>query len=130
MKSQDQDYHLEYLPNSLRDILSVIGPESLRDLVDSFGGRAIYVPKKMSEGHCLARKLGIASALRLSKEFGGLQISIPLAKNAIRKLRNQEIIQARAEKWSVAEIAGYYQMTERQVWNILAKAKARSEDTW
>lgn len=118
--------HLDDLPASARDLAGLIGlPATLR-LVEGWGGvMRLYVPKDLAADHELARALGLEAARALVGVYGGDYLpSVPRCADALRQARNRALLRRRAEGASPAVLALEFGLTERQVWNIFASARA------
>lgn len=59
------------------DICGAIGYTATALLCAWFGGRNLYVPLSMHEGHFIARLIGVSAAMRLSSAFPGDHLPIP-----------------------------------------------------
>lgn len=87
----------DLLPANLGPFAVILGPAALLALVEAFGGRRIYVPKRARYGQVLSASLGIEAARALSDAFGGGQIKVPMCKAwrarvyAARALSTREI---------------------------------------
>lgn len=118
--------HLDDLPASARDLAGLIGlPATLR-LVEKWGGvMRLYVPRDIAADHELARVLGLDAARALSARYDGDYLpSVPRCADALRQARNRALLRRRAEGASPAILALEFGITERQIWNILASARA------
>ncbi len=115
---------LDDLPESLRDVVELIGlPATLR-LVESYGGIiALYVPRDIDPDHPIAVAIGIAAARKLAARYGADTLrNIPRCVDGLRRIRNAEI-RARHPHESAARLALDYSLTERQIWSILAEVR-------
>lgn len=113
------------LPQSLTEVLEVIGLPSTIKLVKEYGGTRIFVPSRLKAQHKLANLLGFEHAQRLSQYFAGESLSIARAANAIRAKRNKDIARRYDEGETTPSLAREYQLTERQVYTILSRATAQ-----
>ncbi len=121
---------LDDLPESLRDVVELIGLPATLKLVEHFGGLiALYVPREIEAEHPIAVAIGITAARKLASRYGGDCVrSIPLCTRGLRRIRDAEI-RARVEAGeSPAALAPVYGMTERHLWRILAQS-ADADDT-
>ena len=121
---------LEDLPESLRDIVDLVGVQAAVRLVENFGGLTkLYVPKRVDEDHVLAKKLGLKTARALAEEYGGDEIrNIPRCLASIRAVRNARIRGAFDAGASAASLALRFGLTERQIWNILSAGASASAE--
>lgn len=127
----------ELLPESVRDIINIIGVNATLELVKEFGGRTW----RFSRGYRgpgairaarMAEVVGQVESDRLIETLGKIAapVYIPACSAALRALRNTEIIQrfdtmtgAHDPPYSaneaVFELAGQYKMCDRQIWRVL-----------
>lgn len=101
----------------LDDIASVIGFSATLKLVAWFGdGIAnLYVPAVAEEGQLLPRIIGLPAARQLSKEWPKKHLNVPRLHNYEVELRKRHIARMVDRGYSVREIAGQLQMSERRV---------------
>lgn len=112
---------LSDLPAKLREINSIVGLEATLTIVKHYGGVRLYVPMSMTPDHILARLIGFEAAVKLAKEFGGMDhFDIPRAAEAVRSVRNREISEKYMKGKSLRLLAIEYQMTERSILKILS----------
>ena len=113
------------LPGVLREIEALIGLAGTLRLAETYGGVRLYVPMQMHDGHALAQLLGLDAAQRLAEVFGGIEhFDIPKAAAVTRAVRNRQMAAERAQAGlSIRQLALKYQLTERQVRNILGEAE-------
>lgn len=119
--SKDQENEDLDLPASLVEVKEVIGMDGAMNLVRGFGGIRIFVPKRLRADHRLVVSLGLEAAQRLSHYFGGEILAVPRAVKALQQRRNREIISQYGRSVSVRLLAQEHQLTERQIYSILAK---------
>jgi hypothetical protein len=118
------------LPESLRDVVELIGLPATLNLVEHFGGLiALYVPREIEPEHPIAVAIGITAARKLSAHYGGDCVrNIPRCASWIRRVRDTEIHARRTAGESPARLALEYGITERAVWMILAEIRDSSDD--
>lgn len=112
---------LSDLPESLREVVEILGLSATLQLVNSHGGTRLFVPKQVKAQHHLANLLGIEQARRLSDHFGGESLTIPRMANAMRGQRNREIVRRYDRGESVRILAHAYHLTDRQIYTILSR---------
>lgn len=111
------------LPGILRDIARLIGLPGTLQLVKHYGGVRLYVPKRFDPDHVLVKVLGQPAVIKLIEHFGGeAHFDIPKALVAANAVRNAGIRGEYAEL-SQSQLARKYNLTERQVRNILSGAE-------
>ena len=59
------------------ELADLLGRETTRVLTRILGGQRVYVPARASEGHRIARAVGMAGMRALCAAYGGLLISLP-----------------------------------------------------
>jgi Mor family transcriptional regulator len=69
----------------------------------------------------IAEVIGVEAALALAKYFGGLNISVPRLPWIERRERDKAIKEAYDHGVSVKALARSYQLTSRQIRNILKR---------
>ncbi len=120
---------LDDLPESLRDVVELIGLAATLNLVEHFGGLiALYVPREIEPDHPIAAAIGITAARKLAVHYGTDCLrNIPLCVAGLRRIRDAEI-RRRSPGESAASLAREFAITERHVWRILAEAIDSTED--
>ncbi|MDO8704006.1 MAG: Mor transcription activator family protein [Sulfuricaulis sp.] len=120
---------LDDLPESLREVVDLIGlPATLR-LVENFGGVIqVYVPRQIEPDHPLATVLGLSTARKLVPRYGADYLrNIPRCALGLRRIRNTEI-RRRHRAESAAKLALVFALTERQIWTILSDGDDGQQD--
>ncbi|OOF00976.1 hypothetical protein BZG78_03490 [Salinivibrio sp. MA351] len=112
-----KDIDVNRLPLQLQEFIHLIGIEEAYRLVQSYGGRAKYIPKH-PERSSLSLLLNVQSLKSLSQEMGGLTIDIPVVDHIERQIRNQQIARYVKKGESRSEIAKRFNIGIRQVTNI------------
>lgn len=107
---------------TLTAIREAAGEAAVLALVAARGGRAVYLPARVTP-HCeLARIVGVEAARAIVAALdGGRQIDIPTGRGLAhgRRIDHGEVRRLRAEGLAVGEIAARMGCTRRQVWHIL-----------
>lgn len=85
------------------------------------------MPKRIGPDHPLVALAGWHDANLLVREFGGMILEPANCRHLHREFRAREVRRMRAEGWSVAAIADAVEISQRQVFNILATEKAPEE---
>ncbi len=128
MTDQVLDYPSSPTLTTLRDLIGE--PATLR-LVAERGGTWIHVPMAAEPGTELVRLVGAEAAEKVIKRYGGrTQLRIPTGKGHGhgRRLDHAAIVRLAGEGWSVQRLARAFACTDRQIFNVLAKAGGRGED--
>lgn len=113
---------LDDLPESLHEVVDLIGLPATLKLVEHFGGfTQLYVPRDIEPDHPIAQALGVTAARKLSSVYGADTLrNIPRCAEGLRRIRNDEV-RARRPAESAATLALAFGLTERQIWTILAE---------
>jgi hypothetical protein len=124
--TRDDDH---VMPDLLRRIERVAGAAAMLRVAHQFGGRDLYIPKRLEAGHKLVRAVGRTAADRIAAELGKGRHLIPLGPGASWP-RVRRAIRERLEKGeSVAAIAGKLGCHSRTVWRVRARwAETRQGD--
>lgn len=110
------------LPPRLAALAGLIGLSATLRLVEARGGTRIYVPDMASAEHWLARLLGLTALQQLVAEHARDYIELDRAAAALRAARDRKIVADHAGGTSTATLALENGLTQRQVFNILARA--------
>lgn len=108
------------------DLIKALGLVAALKLVENLGGTSIYVPnpEKLRAEHPLVKAVGVDGARMLAAEWRHLDVTLPRCVEELRKRRNRAL-RSDAGSMSVRLLALKYDMTERNVYLVLA---ARAED--
>lgn len=98
-----------------QELVSVIGRESARKLVETMGGLDLFVPEKIGPTHPLAKALGLDTARQLSAVFRRTRITIPVSRARRRRVRELAGTMTRQQ---IALKTGY---SERHVYRLLGE---------
>lgn len=110
-------------PSVFQEIKEMIGDQATAKLVAQHGGGRLYIPGTLKPEHPLFQLLGQENARRLSGEFGGLRVEIPLAFMLRIEQRNKLILADCAAGMSQRELALKYHLTERSIRNCTRSTK-------
>jgi hypothetical protein len=111
------------LPPRAAELAEVIGLAATLRLVEGWGGLRQYVPAPahLHADHPLVRQLGREAARRLAEHYAREKIDVPRCLSALRAARDRRIVAEHEQGASGRELAMRYQLTERQIWTILAR---------
>lgn len=113
-------YAVDYLPESLREVVDLIGLQATLKLVEHLGGIVLYVPAELTADHRIAKAIGMRAATLLWERYQADTIEVPRCHEALRLARNAEIRARRDAGATVEQLALDYGLTMRAVWYILA----------
>lgn len=114
------------LPEMAVLLIRLIGRDAALRMMEPahYGGKNFTLPKgELGRGErtfaALAEVIGMENAKVLCKQFGGACIYVPLLDDVSRLERNQRIVNAYSSGTAVWELSAEYEMSERQIRNIL-----------
>lgn len=110
------------LPRLLQEIASFVGVREAYALANTFGGTRIEFTERGSRRLTLEKLIGVENAAVLHSEFGGEEVSIPKADGLTLLLRNRDLLRRWENGESAGALARRFQLTERQVYYIVAIA--------
>lgn len=108
---------INILPESVIEIISLIGEQEAHLLIKSFAGRAVFFPKN-AENPCA---ISPSSWVKLCARFGGGLVFIPRCHKVLLHNRNLQIKADRRNGLSIAELTEKYTLTDRQIFTIIGK---------
>jgi hypothetical protein len=109
----------EALPESLRELVRVLGDAGALRLTGVVGGQRITVPKKPLPDHPLRAGLGHETFEKLVAEYRGESMEVPKCDGFLRVLRHEQVRQCRAQGLTIDETAEATGYTRRHVINIM-----------
>jgi hypothetical protein len=109
---------INLLPESIVEIISIIGEHETGLLIKYFSGRAVFFPKNPGKN---PGAISPSSWATLCLHFGGSLVFIPRCHKSLLHSRNQRIKADRSNGLSIAELTGKYTLTDRQIFSILGK---------
>lgn len=109
------------MTNLWRDISCALGSEGVRRLVAEYGGTRIYVPERWRHAGAFVATLGEAAARALHDVAHGVRLHVPRTIPVDRSTRDDQLIAERRRGTPVMDLAKQSGLTERQVYNILAR---------
>jgi hypothetical protein len=80
------DYARAFSAELLAEIAGLIGSGAALKFARRFGGRRLYVPRRVRAGHPIEDCVGAEAAKVLAKELGGQAFNVPGARNYLRWL--------------------------------------------
>ena len=111
----------------IKELSRVVGFADAIEIVRRWGGRIVYIPVKVEQGDALALTLGLETARKLVKEYGGQQLELPPERNALLSLRNAAIMAKRESGVSMEKIGLEFGLTRQAVSHILRTMQERQE---
>lgn len=108
----------------LAELEGAVDREAALALAGRYGGRRVYVPETVTPQHPLARCIGESGAVWLCNTYGGRWVDVARCAHVERHLRNRRIAAARADGLTLRELGERFDLTPRQIINILASMEA------
>ena len=119
------DIDPDLLPDSILDLIDIIGINAALRIVEQRGGIRLYVPAKATAEHWLADLIGLDALQALSSVYAREEIDIPRCAATLKAIKDREIANSTA---SNSELARRYGMTERNVRKIRRRVEARNNN--
>jgi hypothetical protein len=116
------DVPIEWVPPMARRLIEVAGPDSALKICRAFGGRALYLPARVTADSEIAGTVGIETAQRIVRALGSGTIEIPRARSWEICLA---VLQGMTTGQSAREIALAAGCTRRRVWQVRARLRQR-----
>lgn len=107
-------------PAELAWLVDLIGAEATLKLIEARGGTRLYVPRAATPDCVLARDVGLAAAQKMTAEFAGNFITVPVA-------RHWRVRHYRAAGLSCAAVARRLGCHEDTVWRLLRSAASAEQ---
>jgi len=116
-----QDIDWNALPVTMARLKEVLGTDATLALIAAHGGGNLYVPSRLRQAHPLLQTLGPEAAARLARAYGGERVDVPKIDAVLRQLRKKDILAARKQGESIADLALRHKLSRRRVLQILAE---------
>jgi len=120
--------YTDLLPESVLDLIDIIGPRATDIIVQRRGGTPIKIPVKARPTHWLHDAIGEQALTDLVKIYAGCEIYIPRCHAALKALRRQQIVDGKAAGISTVDLALMHGMSDRSVRDILASHRAEQAE--
>jgi Mor family transcriptional regulator len=122
----------DYLPDSIRELVALIGLPATEKLVKRFGGTYVYVPSpdNLAEDHPLAALIGLEAARKVAGRCRNGKLKIALGREAMRRARNAEIVRLYYKGgWTMRDLAREFDLDERQIHTIVHTTPLSMKDS-
>ena len=113
---------MELLPQSIRNMIDVIGANAALALVRAYAGQIIKIPVGDTDGAMRTRLIGIMgldAACAFIKHYGGERMAVPRCLKALLAERNAVIIKKYDGGQSVPSLVSEFNLTERRIYSLL-----------
>lgn len=119
-QTRDEETEDRYagLPGVLVDVATVAGVRAALELAAEFGGRRLYIPKRMHVDHPIARAIGMEAAPKLAALWPAERVLIPLGPCADGARKRAHIRKLLDGGRSVTEIVRALRCHERTVYRV------------
>jgi len=115
----------DYLPQSIIDLIDVIGLQDALTLVEQRGGAWIDVPVKAKPDSALVQHIGFESLQKLVRVYQGTRVEIPRCHAALKAMQEEEIISAAQAGESNVSLALRFGYTDRGIRKLRRRVNAR-----
>ena len=117
-----------HLPESIQEIVDVIGLNATLLLVQERGGISMHVPTKAKEENWIAKLIGFDEMKKLVCVFAGETIHIARCAAAIKQAQHEEIFIKHIQRGiSQSKLAREYGYDERSIQRLISKMKKQAE---
>jgi len=109
------------LPASMQEMAMVIGLSETIAFVRAFGGRRVYIPKRLtsSGAAAISEAIGEIAASKLLAWSGDNFLEVPRCLSALNHKRNLEIITKYNDAANINELVERYHLSHRHIRRIL-----------
>lgn len=105
----------ELLPQSIQELIDIVGIKAALIIVEERGGIRLPVPVEVNQGHWLYTAIGKEAFTALVEYYAGEEIEIPRCSTAMRAIKDHHIAAAANQGASNAELAREFGYTERGI---------------
>jgi hypothetical protein len=116
----NEGVELALLPPQIRMLANTIGLHATLALLRARGGTPYTVPVHGDRSKFLTSIMSVDSARALSASYGWQTLTLPKLDKAMIQIRNRRIQQEATNGESLATLARRYNLTTRQISNILS----------
>lgn len=109
---------LKNLPQSVKELVKLIGYKETRKLLLKYGGERKYIPISPDSNSKIKEILSMQSIITLSQIYGGESLELPKADSLIRIERDYDIYIKSSQGVSRVQLGRDYGLTTRQIGNI------------
>lgn len=116
------------LPPKMRLIVRLIGIADTLRLMRARPGLRIYVPQRAEQAAALREIISPEAVAALCREYPGIELSVPKPDAIVRQWRDAAIRAEADAGATIPQLARHYDLTRRQVHNILHDADRDAPD--
>ena len=100
-------------------------PEIAIRLVEAFGGTDLWIPKSAAKQSRLREVLDENDAQIVIRIYERCRLKVPTLRRLKLDIRARKIASLREKGWKMAELCRHFQLTDRQIQNILKSCRER-----
>src|SRR5690554_4026941 len=100
-------------------------PEIAIRLVEAFGGTDLWIPKSAAKQSRLREVLDENDAQIVIRIYEHYQLKVPTLRRLKLNIRARKITSLREKGWKITELCRHFQLTDRQIQNILKSCRER-----
>jgi len=115
------------LPNSVVELMAVIGESATMVLVKRLGGQSLFIADSGDMPPYFEGVIDADQWQALQHHYGSTPLYLPKCYRAALRRRNRKIQQLRLEGASIRDLVAITGLSDRQVLNICAKASHEPE---
>lgn len=117
---------VDFLPDSLKEMIPEIGFAGVQLLVEKCGGMAFkHLPSEPGPDHPLVQLLGMDLAAQLCQIHARCDLYIPRAKKALDAVRDSQIIARFDANATISELVQEFGLSERWIRTIINRPDPR-----
>ncbi len=121
-----EQINVDLLPESLRELVTLLGLRAAFRLVQMHGGLKIYIPVQANPAHDIAKIIGAENFKSLVASHAGMFLHLPKIDKALTQVKHQLARDMIEENVSTRDIARALNYTERRVWQIKAQGERQN----
>lgn len=118
----------DYLPESIKEMIEVIGLPATQVIVSERGGIHLNVPDQVTREHWLYEAIGKEAFAALVQYYPTNEIYIPRCLVAMIRAKEDQLIQLKEQGIKTVTLARQFKMTEAGIRLALRRARARKPE--
>ncbi|WP_275100128.1 hypothetical protein [Sedimenticola hydrogenitrophicus] len=117
-----------YLPDSVQELIEVVGLAATLVIVEERGGIRLCVPARATPDHWLADRIGMPALTALVERYQNEEIEVARCVAALRAVQEQQIVREAEAGASNATLARRYGYTERGIRKLRRRVEGELAD--
>ncbi|MED5524163.1 Mor transcription activator family protein [Gallaecimonas pentaromativorans] len=110
--------YIDYFPESLQELIRLIGFSQTRQLLSHYGGAKRYIPKRGAQKGRRWDAISDEAFSKLCALYCGETLELPKLDSLLRIQRDLNIVEQSRSGASRAELVAQFGLTNRQIGNI------------